>query len=170
MVDDRMNYFTQKILPPILQRRQKHTLIYIASYFDFVVVRNYLLRKENDFVSITEYSRGSEINRGRARFLQGLKPLMLYTGRAHFFFRHKMRGVRHLVFLGLPEHPQFYSDLVNIINEGLETDAETTSGDTSNGSIALFTRYDAHALERIVGTKQANRMLKGEKPTFLFVS
>ncbi|CAB9498393.1 Digestive organ expansion factor homolog [Seminavis robusta] len=170
--DDRMKYLTQKVLPPILQRRQKRTLIYIPSYFDFVLLRNYLLKKEFDFVTINEYSRVSETSRGRARFLQGRKPLMLYTGRAHFFLRHKIKGIRNLIFFGLPEHPEFYADMVNVINEGSENfsgDGDEAE-DTNNGSIALFTRYDAHALERIVGTKQSSRMLKGEKPTFLFFS
>lgn len=166
--DDRMKYFTEKLLPPILDQKQKHTMIYTPSYFDFVQIRNYFLKKELDFVSVTEYSRVSETSRGRARFLQGRKPLMLYTGRAHFFLRHKIKGVRHLIFFGLPEHAEFYSDLVNVINEGLD-DSDIDS-ETVADCIALFTKYEAHSLERIVGTQQSSRMIKGEKSSFLFIS
>lgn len=34
---------------------------------------------------ICEYSRESEIARGRSRFFHGQKDLLLYTGRCHFF-------------------------------------------------------------------------------------
>lgn len=171
MSDDRLKYFTQNILPQIRHSGQKHTMIFIPSYFDFVLVRNHLLRTEADFVSITEYSRVSETSRGRARFLQGRKPLMLYTGRAHFFLRHKIKGIRNLIFFGLPEHPDFYADLVNVINEGLEDSyADSNTEASSTSCIALFTKYEVHALERIVGNKQSTRMAKGEKSTFIFVS
>jgi len=169
--EDRMKHLTQKILPAILNNNQKHTLIYIPSYFDFVLLRNYLIKQEAHFVSVTEYSRVSETSRGRARFLQGRNPLMLYTGRAHFFLRHKIKGIRNLIFFGLPEHQEFYADLVNVLNEGLDhLDAEANNSDALISSIALFTKYEAHALERIVGTKQSNRMVKGDKSTFMFLS
>merc|ERR1711865_1182960 len=94
-----------------------HTCLYIPSYFDFCALRNTLLKNEltNLFVSVTEYARSTEISRGRARFLQGRKPLLLYTGRAHFFHRHAIKGIRNLIFFGLPEHAEFYSDYVNLI-------------------------------------------------------
>jgi U3 small nucleolar RNA-associated protein 25 len=95
---------------------------------------------------------------------------MLYTGRAHFFLRHKIKGIRHLIFFGLPEHPEFYADLVNVINEGLEKVDGDLNTDSTTSSLALFTKYEPHALERIVGTKQSNRMVKGDKSSFLFVS
>lgn len=34
---------------------------------------------------VCEYSRDSEISRGRSRFFHGTKDVMLYSGRAHFF-------------------------------------------------------------------------------------
>ena len=58
------------------QTLRQGTLFYIPSYFDFVALRNILLKHEiasSHFVSITEYSRGTEVTRGRARFLQGRK-------------------------------------------------------------------------------------------------
>jgi U3 small nucleolar RNA-associated protein 25 len=156
-------------------------LIFIPSYFDFVALRSVLLKLPEpiDFVSVTEYARTSEVSRGRARFLQGRKPLMLYTGRAHYFHRHLMKGVRHLVFLGLPEDPTFYSDHVNLLNEfgnnhdnGKQNDsiAAAASGGNVASCLALFTKYDAHALERVVGSSNSRRMLQGQKSTFLFTS
>lgn len=180
---DRIKYFADKVLPQILggqqhKQPQKHTLIFIPSYFDFCSVRNLLLKKQVDFVSVTEYSRTSEVSRGRARFLQGHRkaPIMLYTGRAHFFHRHAMKGVRHVIFLGLPEYANFYAEHVNnllLLHHKQQSQGGLLSSDDASSSascLALFTKYDAHALERIVGNRNCNRMLAGDKSTFLFGS
>ena len=170
--DDRLKYFKEKVLPQIVRLHQKHTMIYVPSYFDFVALRNMLMKNEStsyNFVSVTEYSRGSEITRGRARFIQGRKAIMLYTGRAHFFMRHKIKGARHLILFGLPEHAEFYPGLMNMLMEGPSGDSDVEV-EAPSSCLALFTKYDAHALERIVGTKHCERMVKGEKNTFLFCS
>jgi len=55
------------------------------------------------------------VSRARARFFRGQVPLLVYTGRAQFFFRHKLRGARHLVLYGLPEGcGQLYCELVRV--------------------------------------------------------
>lgn len=167
--ESRVGYFIKSILPQILRHKQKHTMIYVPSYFDFCSLRNVLLKREISFVSVHEYSRTSEVSRGRARFLQGRKPLMLYTGRCNFFQRHTIKGVRHLIFLGLPEHPEFYSDHVNAITTtNDDTDVEAMTSVSS--CLVLCTRYEALALERIVGTGNCRRMLNSQKSTFMFYS
>jgi U3 small nucleolar RNA-associated protein 25 len=163
----RVNYFVNSILPQILQ--QKHTMVYVPSYFDFCALRNVLLKREIPFVSVHEYSRTSEVTRGRARFLQGRKPLMLYTGRCNFFHRHSIKGARHLIFLGLPEHAEFYSDHVNQI-ETTRDDFDMEAATSVSSCLVLCTRFEALALERIVGSTNCARMLKSQKSTFMFYS
>jgi len=167
--DSRTQYFMKHILPEIQRHKQKHTMVYIPSYFDFVALRNIFLKREISFVSVHEYSRHTEVSRGRARFLQGRKPILLYTGRANFFYRHAIRGIRHLIFLGLPEHAQFYADQVNLIitATSLNDDGESLAG---SSCLALFTRFEAYALERITGSANSSRMIKGDKATFMFHS
>jgi U3 small nucleolar RNA-associated protein 25 len=171
---NRLRYFSEHVLPKLMRLQQKHTLIYIPSYFDFIAVRNLLLKKEASFVSVTEYARVSEVSRGRARFLQGRKSIMLYTGRAHFFLRHKIKGARHVIFFGLPEYAEFYPDVVNMLNEGLsEGSIEDGDEDATRmpmSCLSLFTKFDAHQLERIVGTSHTERMIRGEKSSFMFCS
>ena len=167
--DARTQYFVKNILPEIQRHKQKHTMIYIPSYFDFVALRNIFLKREIAFVSVHEYSRHTEVSRGRARFLQGRKPIMLYTGRANFFHRHAIKGIRNLIFLGLPEHAQFYSDHVNLIQtaNSLDEDGNSLAG---SSCLTLFTRFEGHALERIVGSANSSRMIKSDKGTFMFQS
>ena len=173
--DQRVKYFKDTILPQLIRTKQKHTLIYIPSYFDFISVRNMMLKHEiasNHFVSVTEYARVSEVTRGRARFLQGRKRIMLYTGRAHFFMRHHIRGAKHLIMFGLPENAEFYPELLNMLSEVLTHDKEEMADIDSSpvSCLNLFTKYEAQSLERIVGTKHSERMVKSEKKTFLFSS
>ena len=73
----KLRYFSENVLPQLLRLQQKHTLIYIPSYFDFVAIRNLLLKSSANFVSVTEYARVSEVSRGRARFQQGRKNIMV---------------------------------------------------------------------------------------------
>jgi U3 small nucleolar RNA-associated protein 25 len=167
---DRVRYFVDSVLPQIQRHKQHHTMIFIPSYFDFVSLRNILLKKEVEFVSVTEYARTSEVSRGRARFLQGRKPIMLYTGRAHYFLRHQIKGIRHLIFLGVPEEASFYADHVNLLNEGLEKRDDIIMDDGLASCLVLYTKYDSYALERIVGTANCSRMVRGEKSSFIFAS
>jgi U3 small nucleolar RNA-associated protein 25 len=166
--DCRLKYFREHILPQIIRTKQSHTLIFIPSYFEFVSLRNLLLKLEISFVSVTEYARGSEVSRGRARFLQGRKPIMLYTGRAHFFLRHHIKGAKHLIMFGLPEYADFYPGLLNMLAD--QPNLNDDALDSPMSSLGLFTSYDALSLERIVGSKRCERMLSGEKNMFLFKS
>jgi U3 small nucleolar RNA-associated protein 25 len=167
----RIKYFEQKILPQLIRLNQNRTLIFIPSYFDFVSLRNLMVQKEVNFCKVTEYCKHNDISRNRSKFLQHKKKIMLYTGRAHFFMRLNIKGVRHLIFLGLPEHHMFYSDLMNKISmdeKGIEENEMDVEAPPS--CLALFTKYDTFALERIVGSKRCEHMLKNEKETFLFAS
>ncbi|GFH51910.1 hypothetical protein CTEN210_08386 [Chaetoceros tenuissimus] len=174
--ESRLKYFENIVLPQLLRTKQKHTLIYIPSYFDFISIRNLMLKHEiaqMHFVSVTEYARQSEMNRGRARFFQGRKRIMLYTGRAHFFNRYHIRGAKHLILFGLPENAEFYPELLNMLSDekpkGAEEDLENLDSSPMS-CLNLFTKYDVQSLERIVGTRHSDRMVKGDKKTFLFNS
>ena len=159
--DDRFAYFKDAVLGPLLRTNQKRTIIFTPSYFNFVRVRNELMRQEANAAFICEYSRESEISRGRSRFFHGTKDILLYSGRFHYFRRYCMRGANHIIFYSLPEFPQYYPELVNLVTDS------GASSDTAS-CLALFTKYERLALERIVGKKCANHLLTSEKSTFMF--
>jgi U3 small nucleolar RNA-associated protein 25 len=161
--EDRFTYFVKNVMTPILRMKQNRTLIVTPSYLDYIKIRNYLMEQQADAAFISEYSRDSEISRGRSRFFQGKHQLLVYSGRAHFFRRFALRGAMHIVFYSLPERPDFYSEMVNFLaeasNAGLEADMSC---------IALFTRYDQMLLEKIVGKKRSIHMLGSGQNTFVF--
>lgn len=77
--------------------------------------------------------------------------------------RYRIRGARTVVFYGLPEHAQFYPELINVsVHDVTEWDVSELS------SVACFSRFDLLKLERIVGTTHARRMLGADDSRFTF--
>jgi U3 small nucleolar RNA-associated protein 25 len=155
----RFNIFIEKVMPSLEQSAllHSHTIIFIPSYFDFVRLRNYFKERESSFTKLSEYSSNSDISRARGAFFHGKVAFMLMTERFHFFRRYKIRGVKHMVFYGLPIYAHFYSEILNQIEDPQESTV-----------LALFSKYDRMRLERIVGTKNVGAMLNGERDSFMF--
>ncbi|MCL7047767.1 hypothetical protein MKW94_002688, partial [Papaver nudicaule] len=77
------------------------------------------------------YTKQSDISRARIWFFEGKQKIMLYTERAHFYHRYKIRGMKNLIIYSLPERKEFYPELVNMIEES----------DNMNCTV-LFSRLD----------------------------
>lgn len=141
---------------------QPYTLIYVPSYFDFVQLRNFLNKEDVDIAPISEYSPDDDVSRARTMFYQGRLATILTTERFHFYRRLRIRGVRHIVFYSVPTIPHFYSELLNLVEEA-------TSQSIPTSSITLVSCFEKPALERVVGTERAHKMVNPEsKSTFLF--
>ena len=99
---------------------------------------------------------------------------MLYTERAHFFRRHKLRGARHLAVYSPPSYAHFYTELLQQLSRaegGAANAAGGAAGDGASGDSTcalLYCPLDAHPLQRLVGTERAARMLQGNEMSFLF--
>jgi len=61
--DSRFEYFVGTVLLQVLRSKQTHTAVFIPSYFDYVRVRNHLMKNKASVVNVHEYSRGSEVQR-----------------------------------------------------------------------------------------------------------
>ena len=172
--DDRFKYFTSAIIPTLEKQPSEGglgALVFIPSYFDFVRVRNFF-NNDNSALnltwgSISEFDELAAVRRARSHFFTGRHSVLLYSGRLHHYHRYEIRGVKRVVFYGLPENPLFYTEVV----EGmLATAIDEEKVHRSDASVrALFSKWDMLALERIVGTKRVKRMLKdGGGDTFDF--
>ncbi|XP_028995280.1 U3 small nucleolar RNA-associated protein 25 homolog [Betta splendens] len=162
--DARFNFFVGKILPQYRDSVMSHTMIYIPSYFDYVRLRNYMKKEEMNFTSICEYSSKSEVSRARHFFQKGDKQFLLFTERFHFYKRYTIKGIRNLIFYGLPSFPHFYSEVCNMLETGgLREEASWTC-------TALYSRYDAHTLAAITGAQRAAQILNSNKPVHLFIT
>jgi len=176
-VELRFAYFKKHVFEPLLDHPRKHVLIFIPSYFDYVRVRNLfndtMNKKLIRSVQCCEYTTSKQVSRARTTFFHGHCHVMLYTERFHFYHQYQFRGVRQLIWYGLPVMGDFYPEMMNMLPSS-DAAAHTGDGfaDSTDGksSIALFTRLDLLRMQRIVGNKRAERMCqpKAAKPTFLF--
>ncbi|OIT31603.1 hypothetical protein A4A49_14536 [Nicotiana attenuata] len=152
--DARFDYFTKKVFPKIKDSIQGGIMLFISSYFEFIQVRNFLKSQEASCCLLGEYTEQSDISRARVWFFNGTKKIMLYTERAHFYHRYKIRGMQNLIIYSLPERKEFYPEVVNMLQ--------------GSACTVLFSRFDQLRLERIVGTAAAKRMITSDKGVFVF--
>ncbi|CAH1449466.1 unnamed protein product [Lactuca virosa] len=150
--DSRLEYFKKKVFPKIKDSVQGGVMIFISSYFEFVRVRNFLKSQDASMCLLGEYTEQSDISRARVWFFQGKRKIMLYTERAHFYHRYKIRGIQNLIIYSLPERKEIYPEIVNMLE-----------GSHSMNCTVLFSRFDLLRLERIVGTTPAKRMVTSDK-------
>ncbi|XP_047316686.1 U3 small nucleolar RNA-associated protein 25 [Impatiens glandulifera] len=155
--DARLEYFTNKVLPKIINTTEGGVMLFISSYFEFVRLRNYLKSQEASICLLGDYTKQSDISRARIWFYQGTRKIMLYTERSHFYHRYKIRGMKNLIIYSLPERNDFYPEIVNMLEDS-----------HNMSTTVLFSRFDQLKLERIVGSGSAKRMLKSDKSVFAF--
>lgn len=171
--DTRFDYFVTTIIPSLLKRGKEAegTLLFIPSYLDFVRVRNYLANSPDvmtlSFGAISEYTDVPEASRARSHFLNGRHRLLLYTERAHHFRRYQLRGVKRVIFYGLPDNPLFYTEIAGGYLARSEEDMRIEPG---KGVVrVMFSKYDVLKLERIAGSKRVGKMIQDRGDTFDFV-
>lgn len=76
--------------------------------------------------------------------------------------RLRLQGVHHIVWYGVPENAHLYAEIMNM----LEVDSAASASPPI--CLSLFSKFDAMALERIVGTEKCASLLKAAKSTFVF--
>lgn len=164
--DQRFKLFKKKFVPQLKSiaagsSAAGPTLVFVPSYLDYVRMRNELQRQEVDHVTCCEYTEAPSISRARSWFFHGQVKVLLCTERFHYYRRYQLRGIRNYIFYAPPTNAQFYPELLNLL--------EDSSNQHGASSIALFSKYDSGAVERIVGTERAGKLLDpDEKSTFVF--
>lgn len=72
--------------------------------------------------------------------------------------------MQDLYFYQLPEHAQYYNELVGLLASENGTDAGHST------VTVMFSNIDAPRLERIVGSKNVKKMRKSASKNFIFSS
>lgn len=173
----RMETFLNKTFKTIQKSAlsSSKTIIFVPHYFDFIQLQE-KLRKDfaehfPSFAMLTEYSSGKEISKSRTQFFNEKKKFLIVTERFVFYRRYILRGAKTIVWFGLPDHKDFYSEfLENMFNLGDKQDVHDREAvDVGDVSVmALYSKFDFLKLERIVGTDMANRMVNEEKSNWRF--
>ncbi|XP_030369127.1 digestive organ expansion factor homolog [Scaptodrosophila lebanonensis] len=164
--EDRFQYFVNEILPQFTGPNHSHCMLYVPSYFDYVRLRNHFKKEMISFVQISEYTKKEKVSRARDIFFHSGAPFLLYSERAHFFRRTRIKGIRHLIMYQPPNFPNFYSELINLM---LESNQNPRDGLRDSMSVTiLYTTYDLLSLGNIVGSENAVRLAKGNKNSYLF--
>lgn len=167
----RFKYFNNTVLPfisrfPKPAEGGQGVLVFIPSYLDFVRVRNSLVDSDFSYASISEYTDATDVRKARSHFMSGRHSMLLYTGRAHHFHRYVLRGVKRVVFYGIPENPHFYEEVVGFIGKSLER-AEVSKVEASVR--VMFSKWERMVLERVVGSRRVGKMIMEKGDTFNFV-
>ncbi|RMY69519.1 hypothetical protein D0863_06400 [Hortaea werneckii] len=181
--DARFKYFTTAVLPTLLRlpnttspdnTSSKGILLYIPSYFDFLRLRNYFATATQtqhiSFGTIHDYSSVPDQRRARAHFLSGRTAFLLYTQRAHHFFRQlarQVQGVKRVCFYGIPDPPAFYEEVVGGMLGRSLADGRVSPEEAKVR--ALFSRFDGLRLERVVGSQRVKGLVAGKGDMFEFV-
>ncbi|GMG28009.1 unnamed protein product [Ambrosiozyma monospora] len=182
--DSRFEFFKNIILSQIINKLsyETGTLVYIPSYIDYIRVKNYLSDINISAVGIDEYSSQKELTRNRFSFKSGKVKIMLYTERLHFYKRFELKGVRNVIFYGLPTDPIFYSEVLNFIVDNKirsemsttpkfdqaedEDDEEVDEDDTIDFNLCMirvmFSKLDMMKLDKLVGLKLANELIQAD--------
>tara|TARA_R110002003_G_scaffold46_10_gene3807 strand:+ start:16163 stop:18208 length:2046 start_codon:yes stop_codon:yes gene_type:complete len=169
--DARFKHFSSTVMPSIMRLPKPleggpGVLVFIPSYLDFVRVRNSLVDTDISFASISEYTDQTDVRKARSHFMNGKHSLLLYTGRAHHFHRYNIRGVKRVVFYGVPENPLFYEEILAFLAKSIER-AEISRAEANVR--VCFSRWERMELERIVGTKRVGKMVGDKGDVFDFV-
>ncbi|XP_050080847.1 U3 small nucleolar RNA-associated protein 25 homolog [Anopheles maculipalpis] len=163
----RFSHFLNVVLPQARSVTMARCLIYVPSYFDFIRLRNHFKKEELSFTQICEYTTDAKIARARDMFYHGSKHFLLYSERAHFFRRHRIRGVRHLILYAPPVFPHFYPELVNLMVKEHQNPHDGVDDDSMTVTV-LYTAYDTYQLAEMVGAARAKAMIKAPRSVHRF--
>lgn len=159
--EDRLTFFTEKILPKYA--KEDHICIFVSSYFDFCQLKQWFASSStHSFACLGEYEEGGAITGARSKFFNGHAKFLLITERFHFYRRLRIRGVKHLLWYSLPDHPEHFAECAEWVGDIYKRDKESEKVEErapKTDSPILYSAFDVLKLERIVGSSMIDRLL-----------
>ena len=151
---DRLRYFTDKLYPTRLSyyfASRTPMLIIVPTYYQYVAVRAFF--EENlteSYSDLCEYTSDTDRRRALKNFNSRQVHVLLTTERYYFYKRRAIKGAVLLVWYAPPMFPQFYVEIVHALD----------TQDEASAVLMLFSKYDVHALRRVVGDERARVFLQ----------
>lgn len=83
----RFQFFASQVWPRLKEASPAGLLLFTSTYFELVRLRGFLKQQRASFAVNSEYTGSSSVMRARTHFRTGERSILLYSERAHFYFR-----------------------------------------------------------------------------------
>ena len=167
--EEKFNYFSKNIWQNLYESFEKHTIIFVASTFDYMILKSFFKKKSKSVCFISEDTDKRDWQRNRLFFEQGKYKFLLYDERAHFYKKINLKFAKNIFFYSLPEDPKIFNEMIHLIdpvnyNQNLEKyNYENKQNEIQKfGSvIALVTSVEKYNLQKILGD-ESKKIIKNK--------
>ena len=157
--EEKFNYFTKNIWQNLYESFEKHTIIFVSSTFDYMILKSFFKKKSKSVCFISEDTDKRDWQRNRLFFEQGKYKFLLYDERAHVYKKINLKFAKNIFFYSLPEDPMIFNEMIHLIdpvnyNQNLEKynyESKKNEIQKYGSVIALVTPVEKYNLEKILG-------------------
>ena len=166
---EKFNYFTKNLWQNLYESFEKHTIIFVSSTFDYMILKSFFKKKSKSVCFISEDTDKRDWQRNRLFFEQGKYKFLLYDERAHVYKKINLKFAKNIFFYSLPEDPKIFNEMIHLIdpvnyNQNLEKynyESKQNEIQKYGSVIALVTPVEKYNLEKILG-EEAKKIIKNK--------
>ena len=166
---EKFNYFTKNLWQNLYESFEKHTIIFVSSTFDYMILKSFFKKKSKSVCFISEDTDKRDWQRNRLFFEQGKYKFLLYDERAHVYKKINLKFAKNIFFYSLPEDPKIFNEMIHLIdpvnyNQNLEKynyESKQNEIQKYGSVIALVTPTEKYNLEKILG-EEAKKIIKNK--------
>lgn len=151
-MDERLAFFKAKIWDDWNKEEMDRSVIFVSSYFEYLKLKSMFVKQNAPVFGICEYSKKRDVQKRISLFRNNTLPYLMQTERAYFFDVGSVRGMKNILFYSLPKNAFIYQEMISYLDQAAFKQSKCKVA-------CLFNKYDALALERIVGTENAKELL-----------
>ena len=167
--EEKFNYFTKNIWQNLYESFEKHTIIFVSSTFDYMILKSFFKKKSKSVCFISEDTDKRDWQRNRLFFEQGKYKFLLYDERAHVYKKINLKFAKNIFFYSLPEDPIIFNEMIHLIdpvnyNQNLEKynyESKQNEIQKYGSVIALVTPIEKYNLEKILG-EDSKKIIKNK--------
>jgi U3 small nucleolar RNA-associated protein 25 len=156
---ERLDFFLAQVLPQYAAAAD-HVCIFVSTYFDFLQLKqHFTAHSPHTFTCLSEYDDAKAITGARSKFFNGHATFLLVTERFYFYRRPLIRGIKHLVFYSLPEHPEYFREWAGFVGDVYKKGEEALPRPPKTECPIVYSPLDCLKLERIVGSVKIDDLI-----------